>query len=117
MTGHATVGAEIEVRNVIAIIGRGAVLIGYVRGGTPRIGQSTAVLDLGRSGERRLEVSAVERLSSMEAGGTAIGTTRDVAPISAPHSMDSRSVRAAMRRLPASLMIAEAAVAASRASK
>jgi hypothetical protein len=73
MTGHATVGAEIEVRNVIAIIGRGAVLIGYVRGGTPRIGQSTAVLDLGRSGERRLEVSAVERLSSMEAGGTAIG--------------------------------------------
>jgi translation elongation factor EF-Tu-like GTPase len=73
MTGHAAVGAAIEVRNVIAITGRGAVLIGYVRGGTPRIGQLTAVLDLGRSGERRLEVIAVERLSSMEAGGGAIG--------------------------------------------
>jgi hypothetical protein len=33
--------AEIEVRNVINITGRGAVLIGYVRQGAPQIGQLT----------------------------------------------------------------------------
>jgi hypothetical protein len=31
-------GAEIEVHNVITLAGRGAVLIGFVRAGTARIG-------------------------------------------------------------------------------
>jgi hypothetical protein len=73
MTGRADVGAEIEIRNVIAIAGRGAVLIGYVRKGLPRIGQLTSPLEFGPAGPRRLEVVAVEKLSSMEAGGRAIG--------------------------------------------
>lgn len=62
-------GAEIEVHNAITIAGRGAVLIGYVRTGTARIGQLTVPLVLGPAAQRRLEVSAVERLSSMQAGG------------------------------------------------
>lgn len=73
MTGRAAVGAEIEVRNVIAIAGRGAVLIGYLRQGLPQIGQLTTPLEFGQAEPRRLEVVAVEKLSSMEAGGRAIG--------------------------------------------
>jgi hypothetical protein len=61
--------AEIEVRSAINIVGRGAVLIGHVRTGAARIGQVTVPLVLGRAPARRLEVSAVERLSSMQAGG------------------------------------------------
>lgn len=67
------VSAEIEVRNVINITGRGAVLIGYVRQGAPRIGQRTALLQVNAEAGRQLEVVAVEKLSSMEAGGQAIG--------------------------------------------
>jgi hypothetical protein len=66
-------GAEIEVRNAINIVGHGTVLIGFVRAGTARIGQVTLPLVLGDAAERRLEVSAVERLSSMQAGGPAVG--------------------------------------------
>lgn len=66
-------GAEIEVHNAISIAGRGAVLIGHVRSGSARVGQLTAALALGDAAGRRLEVSAVERLSSMQAGGPAVG--------------------------------------------
>jgi len=66
-------GACIEVHNAITIAGRGAVLIGHVRTGTARVGQVTAPLVLGHAAARRLEVSAVERLSSMQAGGPAVG--------------------------------------------
>jgi translation elongation factor EF-Tu-like GTPase len=65
--------AEIDVRNAITILGRGAVLIGHVRTGAARIGQVTVPLVLGHQAARRLEVSAVERLSSMQASGTAVG--------------------------------------------
>ena len=65
--------AEIDVRNAITIVGRGAVLIGHVRTGAARIGQVTVPLVLGQAAARRLEVSAVERLSSMQASGTAVG--------------------------------------------
>lgn len=65
-------GAEIEVRNAIAVARAGAVLIGYVRSGTARVGQVTAALPLGVAAPRRLEVVAVEKLTSMEAGGPAI---------------------------------------------
>lgn len=66
-------GAEIEIRNVMFIAGRGTVVVGHVRTGAVRIGQVTAPLALGDSMARRLEVSAVERLSSMEAKGQGVG--------------------------------------------
>jgi len=65
--------AEIDVRNAINIVGRGAVLIGHVRTGAARVGQVTLPLVLGRAPARRLQVSVVERLSSMQAGGAAVG--------------------------------------------
>ena len=64
---------EIEVRNVIFLAGRGTVVVGHVRTGAARAGQMTLPLALGDKAERRLEVSAVERLSSMEARGQAVG--------------------------------------------
>ena len=66
-------GAEVEVRNAINIAGRGTVLIGFVRSGAVRVGQVTAALVLGHAVARRLEVSTVERLSSMEKRGLAVG--------------------------------------------
>ena len=66
-------GAEIEVRNAIAVARAGAVLIGYVRSGTARAGQVTGPLPLGGAVPRQLEILAVEKLTSMEAGGPAIG--------------------------------------------
>ena len=73
MTTVAVPGAQIEVRNVIFIAGRGTVVVGHVLTGTARVGQSTVPLILGEETERRLEVSAVERLSSMEARGPGVG--------------------------------------------
>lgn len=75
-------GAEIEVRNVMFIAGRGTVVVGHVRTGTARIGQLTEPLALGDAAGRRLEVSAVERLSSMEARGQGVGIVfRDPPPL------------------------------------
>jgi hypothetical protein len=65
-------GAQIEVSNVIYLGGR-AVLLGHVRAGTARIGQVTAPLALGAAAAQRLEVSVVERLSSTDARGQAVG--------------------------------------------
>ena len=84
-------GAEIEVHNSINIAGRGVMLVGHVLTGTVRIGQMTAPLVLGQLTARRLEVSAVERLSSMEGLGQAVG----IAFRSPPRLDDLR------RRLPA----------------
>lgn len=87
MTTGASPGAEIEVRNVIFIAGRGTVVVGHVLTGTARVGQSTVPLVLGDETERRLEVSAVERLSSMEARGPGVGIVfRDP-----PHLNDLKS--------------------------
>jgi len=66
-------GAEIEVHNVIAISGHGVVLIGYVRAGSARVGQVTRPLLFGHAAALRLEVSAVERLSSLETSDAAVG--------------------------------------------
>lgn len=66
-------GAEIEVRNTINLAGRGIVLVGHVRTGAVRMGQVTVPLVLGHGAARRLEVSAVDRLSSMETRGLAVG--------------------------------------------
>ena len=71
---------EIEVHNSINIIGRGAMLLGHVRCGTVHIGQVTEPLVLGRAPVQRLEVSAVERLSSIEGHGVAVGIAFRHAP-------------------------------------
>ena len=91
-------GAEIEVRNSMNIPGRGSVLMGHVRTGAVRAGQVTVPLALGHAAARRLEVSAVERLSAMEGAGPAVG----VAFRNAPHLDDLR------RTLPAgSILVLE----------
>ena len=69
----AELGAEIEVHNVIALSGHGVVLIGYVRAGAARVGQVTRPLVLGHAAAQRLEVSSVERLSSLETSDAAVG--------------------------------------------
>ena len=66
-------GAEVEVRNAVSIVGHGTVLIGYVRSGTAAAGQVTLPLKLGDAPERVLEVGSVQRLSSTEGGGPAVG--------------------------------------------
>ena len=53
--------------------GRGAVLIGFVHSGTAGVGQLTPPLTIGGKAARRLEVIAVERLSSMGSGKPAVG--------------------------------------------
>ena len=91
-------GAEIEVRNAINIGGRGVVLLGHVRTGTVRIGQVTVPLVLGATAAQRLEVSVVERLSSMDARGLAVG----IAFRNSPHLDDLK------RALPAgSILVLE----------
>ncbi|MBE0621042.1 MAG: hypothetical protein IH605_10650 [Burkholderiales bacterium] len=69
----ANIGAQIEVSNAMFLAGRGAVILGHVREGTARVGQLTAPLVLGAGAAQRLEVSVVERLSSMDRGGQAVG--------------------------------------------
>ena len=73
---------RIEVRNVIFLAGRGTVVVGHVQSGAAHPGQVTMVLALGGTQDRRLEVSAVERLSSLEARGPAVGLVfRDPPPL------------------------------------
>ena len=67
--------AEIQVHNCMNLAGRGAVLIGFVRSGTPAEGQTLAPRMLGNKTTRRLEVTGVERLSSMGSGLPAVGLT------------------------------------------
>ena len=73
MAKAAGAGARIEVGNAIYLAGRGAVIVGHVRAGAVRVGQLTAPLALGGAAAPRLEVSVVERLSSMDAHGQAVG--------------------------------------------
>jgi hypothetical protein len=73
MAKVAGTGAQIEVSNAIYLAGRGAVIVGHVRAGAARVGQLTAPLALGGAAKQRLEVSVVERLSSMDALGQAVG--------------------------------------------
>ncbi len=69
----AQAGAQIEVSNVMFLAGRGAVIVGHVRAGAVRIGQLSAPLALGAKAAQRLEVSVIERLSSMDGGAQAVG--------------------------------------------
>ena len=66
-------GAEIEVRNAVTIVGHGTVLIGYVRSGMAAAGQVTPPLKLADGPKRSLVLKSVQRLSSTEGGGPAVG--------------------------------------------
>lgn len=73
MAKASNIGARIEVSNTLFLAGRGVVIVGHVRAGTVRIGQLTTPLALGAAAAQRLEVSVVERLSSMDGQGQAVG--------------------------------------------
>ena len=65
--------AGIEVRNVFDMRGRGAVVIGYLREGTVRVGQRTRLLALGSGPPRVLTLAAVEPVRSPDGGSDALG--------------------------------------------
>jgi len=73
MTKPNNSGAQIEVSNTLFLAGRGVVIVGHVRAGAARVGQVTAPLALGAGAAQRLEVSVVERLSSTDGLGQAVG--------------------------------------------
>jgi translation elongation factor EF-Tu-like GTPase len=76
----AQAGAQVEVSNAMFLTGRGAVVLGHVRAGSVRVGQLSAPLALGGKAAQRLEVSAIERLSSMDGGAQAVGIAFRNAP-------------------------------------
>ena len=51
--------ADIEVRNVFTMQGRGAAIIGYLRRGSVRVGQQTRSAALGGGPHRVLTLAAV----------------------------------------------------------
>ena len=65
--------ADIEVRNVFDMRGRGAVAIGYLREGTIRVGQRTRPLALAAGPHRVLTLAAVEAVRSPDGGADALG--------------------------------------------
>jgi translation elongation factor EF-Tu-like GTPase len=65
--------ADIEVRNVFNVKGRGAVAIGYLRQGTVRVGQQTRPLALGAGPDRVLTLAAVETVHAPDGGASALG--------------------------------------------
>lgn len=65
--------ADIEVRNVFNVRGRGAVAIGYLRQGTVRVGQQTRPLALGTGPRRVLTLAAVETVHAPDGGASALG--------------------------------------------
>ena len=65
--------ADVEVRNVFDLKGRGAVAIGYLREGTIRVGQRTRPLALGVGQHRVLTLAAVEPVHSPDGGADALG--------------------------------------------
>jgi translation elongation factor EF-Tu-like GTPase len=65
--------ADIEVRNVFTVKGRGAVAIGYLRHGSVRVGQHTQPLALGAGPHRVLTLAAVETVHAADGGAGALG--------------------------------------------
>jgi hypothetical protein len=64
--------ADIEIRNVFHVKGRGAVAIGYLRQGAVRVGQQTQPLALGTGPHRILTLAAVEAMHAPN-GASALG--------------------------------------------
>jgi hypothetical protein len=65
--------AEIEVRSLFNMRGRGAVAIGYLREGTIRVGQRTRPLALSAGQHRVLTLAAVEPVHAPDGGADALG--------------------------------------------
>ena len=65
--------AEIEVRNVFHMKGRGAVAIGYLRQGAVRVGQRTHLPALGTGPQGVLTLAAVEAVRASDGGADAFG--------------------------------------------
>jgi translation elongation factor EF-Tu-like GTPase len=65
--------AQVEVRNVFLVKGRGAVAIGYLRQGTVRVGQQTRPMALGTGPPRVLTLAAVESVRAPDGGESALG--------------------------------------------
>jgi hypothetical protein len=80
MAKTTNIGAQIEVSNAMFLAGRGAVIVGHVRAGAAHVGQLSAPLALGAGTAGRLEVSAVEHLSSMDGRSQAVGISFRNAP-------------------------------------
>jgi translation elongation factor EF-Tu-like GTPase len=65
--------ADIEIRSVFTVKGRGAVAVGYLRGGTVRVGQRTPLPAPRAGAPRWLTLAAVEPVHSPDGGGDALG--------------------------------------------
>lgn len=65
--------ADIEVRSVFTMKGRGAVAIGYLRRGTVHVGQQTRSPALSMGPHRVLTLAAVETMHAPEGGANALG--------------------------------------------
>lgn len=83
--------ADVEVRNVFTMKGRGAVAIGYLRRGSVQIGQQTRLPALSSGPYRVLTLATVETMHAPEGGSNALGlvfrerpTLEDVGPALTP---------------------------------
>jgi hypothetical protein len=65
--------ADVEVRNVFHVKGRGAVAIVYLRRGMVRVGQQTQPLALAGGLRRVLTLAAVETMHAPDGGAQALG--------------------------------------------
>lgn len=65
--------ADIEVRNVFSMQGRGAAVIGYLRQGAVRVGQQTRPPSLGAGPHHVLTLAAVETVHAPGGGDNALG--------------------------------------------
>jgi len=65
--------ADIEVRNVFTMQGRGAAIIGYLRRGSVRVGQQTRSPALGGGPHRVLTLAAVQTVHAPDGGVNALG--------------------------------------------
>ena len=65
--------ADIEVRSVFTMKGRGAVVIGYLRRGTALVGQQTRSPALSAGPHQVLTLAAVETMHAPEGGDNALG--------------------------------------------
>lgn len=65
--------ADIEIRNLFTMKGRGAVVIGYLRRGSVQIGQQTRPPALSAGPHPLLTLAAVETMHPPDGGANALG--------------------------------------------
>lgn len=83
--------ADVEVRSLFTMKGRGAAVIGYSRGGTVRVGQQARPPALSTGPYRVLTLEAVETVHAPDGGDNALGlvfrerpTLKDIASVLTP---------------------------------